>query len=201
MDNLYNRQEDIDLNLPTEVAIIGLGGVGSWVALNFALLGTPQLYLFDFDYIEKHNLNRTPYRLNQVNDNKAKAMAELIYERREDIDIFPFQDKFGSSHIDVVENSIVIDCKDNLEDLPGEIKSPIIGGYDGKSITLHTNPNYDSIWGEGSETYQVTPSYLVPPQFIAAMITGYITSPKLIENSEERTYTANFSEIFNKIME
>ena len=190
MSDIYLRQKDLAITVPSSVTVIGLGGVGAWTALNLALIGVKEIHLIDHDTIEPHNLNRTPFKLSQVNMNKAAAIAEIIYERRDDIDVhvYPkrFEDLTEIELEDIKNTEVVVDCRDSVEPLPKDIqrKIKIIGGYDGFSVTIHINPNYDNIFGDEPVRYTVTPSYLVPPQLIATLIALYITTEYIQTNRE-----------------
>ena len=48
------------------VGIAGLGGLGSNVAMALARAGVGRLILVDFDVVERKNLNRQAYSVNQV---------------------------------------------------------------------------------------------------------------------------------------
>ena len=61
-----------------KVAIVGLGGLGSNVALWLARLGVGQLLLYDFDKVELSNLNRQYYFLEDVGQYKATALLRHI---------------------------------------------------------------------------------------------------------------------------
>lgn len=61
------------------VAVLGLGGWGSWISLNLALQGFGALRLVDGDDVELSNLNRQVlYRESQVGMPKAMAAAETL---------------------------------------------------------------------------------------------------------------------------
>ena len=49
-----------------KVAVVGLGGLGSNVAMWLARLGVGQLLLYDFDKVELSNLNRLFYFFEDV---------------------------------------------------------------------------------------------------------------------------------------
>ena len=61
-----------------KVAIVGLGGLGSNVALWLARLGVGQLLLYDFDKVELSNLNRQYYFLEDVGQYKATALLHHL---------------------------------------------------------------------------------------------------------------------------
>ncbi len=62
------------------VAICGLGGLGSNVAIALARAGVGNLILIDFDKVEISNLNRQQYKICQLGMEKAKALQENLAE-------------------------------------------------------------------------------------------------------------------------
>ncbi len=88
--DVLNRQKDLKLREIESVAIIGVGGVGSWVAGFLALSGVTKIAIIDNDVVEASNLNRTFYTLQDAQDARPKvqAVAEWIMARRE-CDITP----------------------------------------------------------------------------------------------------------------
>ena len=56
------------------VAVCGLGGLGSNIAIALARAGVSHLHLIDFDVVEPTNLNRQQYAATQVGIAKAEAM-------------------------------------------------------------------------------------------------------------------------------
>ena len=62
------------------VAICGLGGLGSNIAIALARAGVGRLILIDFDRVEITNLHRQQYKAVQVGREKTDALAENIRE-------------------------------------------------------------------------------------------------------------------------
>ncbi len=61
------------------VNIVGLGGIGSYIAEEAARIGCSRLNLFDDDRVEPHNLGNQRYSgLNQVGLFKAEVMTEKL---------------------------------------------------------------------------------------------------------------------------
>ncbi|MBQ3342784.1 MAG: sulfur carrier protein ThiS adenylyltransferase ThiF [Kiritimatiellae bacterium] len=60
------------------VAVCGLGGLGSNVAIALARAGVGRLHLIDFDRVEPSNLNRQQYAAAQVGLPKAEALRANI---------------------------------------------------------------------------------------------------------------------------
>ena len=173
---LYDRQSTLKLEIPDSVAIVGVGGVGSWVAFNLALVGVKKLSLYDFDNLELSNLNRTPYKVSQIGETKVSALTELIKERRSDCEVLPFVKKVELKSDFETEYDVLVDTRDK-EPMEGSIMT---GGYDGTNITLHFNPKPGTVWGDAPARYTVTPSYVVPPQLISNLITAYICGRKTL---------------------
>lgn len=66
------------LDLP--VHLIGCGGIGSFTALVLSKMGIHQLFLYDPDGIEEHNLPNQLFRLRDVGRLKVEALREILEE-------------------------------------------------------------------------------------------------------------------------
>lgn len=62
------------------VAICGLGGLGSNIAISLARAGVGRLIMVDFDKVDVTNLHRQQYKMNQVGMPKAQALLENLKE-------------------------------------------------------------------------------------------------------------------------
>ena len=62
------------------VAVCGLGGLGSNIAIALARAGVGKLILCDFDRVDITNLHRQQYKASQIGMYKTKALAENLRE-------------------------------------------------------------------------------------------------------------------------
>ena len=62
------------------VAVCGLGGLGSNIAIALARAGIGKLILVDFDCVDITNLHRQQYKANQIGMNKTDALSENLKE-------------------------------------------------------------------------------------------------------------------------
>src|SRR3954447_8785438 len=63
----------------SRIAVLGVGGLGGWVALNLACCGVGEMLLLDFDRVELSNLNRQVlYSEADIGRFKAEAAAERL---------------------------------------------------------------------------------------------------------------------------
>ncbi|MEG0806274.1 MAG: thiamine biosynthesis protein ThiF [Lachnospiraceae bacterium] len=62
------------------VAICGLGGLGSNIALTLARAGIGRLHLIDFDRVDLSNLHRQQYTIRQISMYKTDALKETLLE-------------------------------------------------------------------------------------------------------------------------
>ena len=62
------------------VAVAGLGGLGSNIAVMLARSGVGELLLVDFDTVDVTNLNRQMYLIPQLGKPKAEALPEILYQ-------------------------------------------------------------------------------------------------------------------------
>ena len=72
--------EQCQLLQEARVAVVGLGGLGSNVAMWLARLGVGHLLLYDFDKVELSNLNRQYYFLEDVGKYKAEALLAKLQQ-------------------------------------------------------------------------------------------------------------------------
>src|SRR5271157_5505238 len=116
MSNIYDR--DYGYEGYDSIAVIGVGGGGSWVALLQALNRVEKIIIIDPDRVEESNLNRTPYRLTDIGKLKVEAMKEMILERRPDCNVITIADTFNQAMeknlMDILSVDIIFDCTDNL---------------------------------------------------------------------------------------
>jgi hypothetical protein len=208
MADLYDRQKELELNIPEKVLIIGVGGIGSWVALNMALIGTKNLYLIDFDKIEQHNLNRTPFRTLDIDEDKTNAVMDLIMERRDETEIRLFNkriEELTNVEMQELKDCLIIDCRDVLDELPEALMNNkrVKLGYDGLSTTIMINPDFSSIWELEPEQrgYEIVPSFLAPCQYLASAITTIVTSIDFnIESINNKIITIDIKDHFLNII-
>lgn len=72
------KQAQLDALHNARVAVVGLGGLGSNIAVALTRLGVSNLYLYDFDRVELSNLNRQYYFLDDVGEYKAAALVKHL---------------------------------------------------------------------------------------------------------------------------
>ena len=128
-DEINLRQQHIVSDYSEKIAIVvGLGGIGSWIAVDLALIGIGTLILFDDDKIESSNLNRTLFKLSQVGEFKTKSVKQLINERRKNILVITNEELFQAEQLKKYNGiDYFFDCSDTtrLKDSLAEVKSKI----------------------------------------------------------------------------
>ena len=61
-----------------KVAVAGLGGLGSNIAVSLARIGVGHLHLLDFDEVDLTNLNRQYYFTRHIGMKKTEALKEIL---------------------------------------------------------------------------------------------------------------------------
>ena len=100
-----------------EVCILGLGGLGSNVAVLLARAGIGSLKLVDFDTVEASNLNRQQYRISHIGLKKTEVIKTIIKEINPFVEIDTLDIKVDRENIlSVVEDiEIVVEAFDRAE--------------------------------------------------------------------------------------
>ena len=100
------------------VCIIGIGGVGSWVAESLARSNLGQLTLIDLDHIAESNINRQIHALTStLGQSKIAAMAERIDTINPNCILHLIDDHLSVENIPQLINqkfSYVVDCIDQF---------------------------------------------------------------------------------------
>jgi len=209
--DLNNRQEKISFSDSIFYAIvIGVGGIGSWVALDLALSGQVRnIVLIDPDNVEESNLNRTPFRISDIGLLKVEALRYIILERR-CIDVFIYEQKSSKELADTIYNNIlkvdpafnnrslmyertvICDCRDNVYSDFYHLNSKYYKlGYDGMSITIDGNPKNTPVWGH-QNGYNVIPSFVCPSQLVANLMVSDILIDQS-KNVDDQNYNCDES--------
>ena len=100
-----------------KVCILGLGGLGSNVAVLLARSGIGYLKLVDFDIVEASNLNRQQYRISHINMKKVEALKSIIKEINPfvEVDILDIKVSKENIHSIVGDIEIVVEAFDRAE--------------------------------------------------------------------------------------
>lgn len=99
----------------SKVAIAGLGGLGSNIAVSLARTGVGHLHLIDFDIVEPSNLNRQQYKIKHLGLYKTEALKKEIEEINPFIEVNIDTVKITEENIKALfkEDDIVCEAFDN----------------------------------------------------------------------------------------
>ena len=100
-----------------KVCILGLGGLGSNVAVLLARSGIGYLKLVDFDIVEASNLNRQQYRISHIGMKKTEAIKTIIKEINPFVEIDTLDIKVDRENIYSIvgDIEIVVEAFDRAE--------------------------------------------------------------------------------------
>ena len=93
------------------VAICGLGGLGSNIAVMLARIGIGKMLLIDFDIVEPSNLNRQSYFIENLGQFKTKALKDQLSKINPFIDINTINTKIDLNNIDTLFKDCDIVCE------------------------------------------------------------------------------------------
>ena len=117
-NTLLLGEEGIDILRQLRFMVVGLGGLGSFVAQELVRLGAKNLLLVDNDRVDRSNLNRQIlYDLSDVGKSKAMVAAQKLKKVAPDAKIEAFDTRLTKANgaYLVSRCDIVLDCSDNFE--------------------------------------------------------------------------------------
>ena len=130
----YEGQDKI---VNSHALVVGVGGLGSPVALYLAASGVGTMTICDFDVVDLTNLQRQIIHTTQnVGLNKAASALQAIREINPDVMVKTIQKKSTEEEFSVLveQADVVIDCSDNfatrytLNRLCVKFKKPLVSG-------------------------------------------------------------------------
>ncbi len=93
------------------VAICGLGGLGSNIAIYLARAGIGKLIVIDFDRVDISNLHRQQYKVNQIGMYKTEALKDNLSEISPYTDIIVHTEKLTEENMGALLTSADIICE------------------------------------------------------------------------------------------
>ncbi len=173
----------------TRVLLVGLGGLGGFVASSLARLGVRSLVLVDYDRFSSSNLNRQLYSsVDTLGKSKVDVLVGELKKINPDIEITAFLDSVYNLDASVYEKvGLIIDAVDEiktklfLENVSEKHRKPLlhgaVGGWYGQvgislpgSLLLH---DFYGSFSEGLEKTMGAPTF-IPPIIANLMIAELI---------------------------
>lgn len=175
----YSRQillPEIDYNGQLKLSqshalIIGLGGLGSPVAMYLASAGVGQLTLVDFDEVDESNLQRQViHNESRVGLNKAESAAQSLRQLNHTTQLNVITHQLDADELaqQIDQADIVLDCSDNfdtrfvLNQACFKAQKPLVSGaairWEGQLTTYDfrnsQSPCYECLYKRGTNTDQ-----------------------------------------------
>lgn len=160
------------------VAVAGLGGLGSNVAVSLARMGVGHLHLIDFDRVDITNLNRQQYFIHQIGMYKTDALKETLQSinpyiamrtdcikiQEENVRGLFAADEYICEAFDIPEYKAML-VNSVMENLPGKylVAASGMAGYgDSNKICTRKITDYFYLCGDQSDPGGETPELMAP---------------------------------------
>lgn len=111
-------EEELSIVENTRVLLVGVGGLGGFIASSLVRLGVKKLTIIDFDDFEESNLNRQIFSTTlTLNKSKVDITKKKLLEINPNIEIIAIHAKYDKSVNDTIYHDIdiVFDGVDNIE--------------------------------------------------------------------------------------
>ncbi len=201
----YSRQimlPEIDIEgqqtlLASRALIIGLGGLGSPVALYLAAAGVGNLILVDDDQVDLSNLQRQIiHRMSGIGQPKTSSAAAALQQLNPDCQLQLINQRLDEKALSeqVARADIVLDCSDNFATRFAINRAcvaqhtPLVSGaairWEGQVAVYHGRPCYRCLYGESGE-----PEDTCSSNGVLAPVVGIIGSIQAVEAIKVLTHT------------
>lgn len=154
-----------------EVGIMGLGGLGSVVAIALARMGVGSLRLADHDVVEPTNLNRQQYFVDQIGQKKTAALRDTLQRVNPHVSVTVIDRRLTENDIGLLFKDVhaLVECFDDpamkaaglraaVHHLPGVfyVCASGLAGY-GENNAIRTRRLYPGIYLVGDELSAAAP--------------------------------------------
>jgi len=153
------------------VGIMGLGGLGSLVAIALARMGIGALLLADYDVVEPTNLNRQQYFMDQIGQKKTAALSNILQRVNPHVSVTVIDRRLTEDDIGVLFRDVhaLVECFDDpamkaaslraaLHHLPGVfyVGASGLAGYC-ENNAIRTRRLYPGVYLVGDEVSGAAP--------------------------------------------
>lgn len=185
-----------------EIHIIGVGAVGSYIALTLAKLGISELFIWDFDIVEEHNITNQVYNYNDLGKPKTEALKEHLLANSPTINVH-CKGKYTNQNLkgivfltvdkiklrknileDLIYNpyiSLVIDGRIGLE--KGQVITTVWGNTEKMknhiALSDFNESEVDAPVSACGTTLSVSPSVLLTAQYAVAQLINFINEKEI----------------------
>jgi len=179
--------------IDARVLIVGLGGLGSPVAMYLAASGIGQLFLNDYDRVDSSNLQRQIiHNISSIGNDKTSSARERLQLLNLDCHVTELSYKLDEHELTqyIQQVDVVVDCSDNfttrflLNRLCIKNKTPLVSGaairFEGQVTVFHYRNESDACYaclypGSGDDDQSCTANGVLSP------LVGVIGSLQAIE--------------------
>lgn len=112
-------KENIEKIAKKHITIVGVGGVGGYVAIMLVRAGIEHLKLIDFDNVSSSNLNRQVVaEVGTIGKAKVDVLKDMLLKINENADIEIINDKICEENVSnyIGKTDIVVDAIDSVKD-------------------------------------------------------------------------------------
>ena len=153
------------------VGVMGLGGLGSAVAVALARMGIGRLFIADFDLVEPTNLNRQQYFVDQVGFKKTEALKGNLARINPYVQVEIIDERLTEDSVPLLFGGVnaLVECFDDpvmkaaslravLQHLPGifYVCASGMAGYGNNNI-IKTRKLYPGVFMVGDEESAAAP--------------------------------------------
>ena len=166
------------------VAVCGLGGLGSNIAIALARAGVGKLILIDFDRVDIANLNRQQYKATQIGTYKTEALCENLREIAPYVELTTATERITEDNAVALlkEADIICEAFDNaeckamltntvLDKLPGTFlvaASGLAGMGSANAIQTRRVSSHFYLCGDGTSDVATAGSLVAPRVMLCA---------------------------------
>jgi len=128
MSSIYERtkliigEDGLERLRSSKVAVVGIGGVGSFAAEALARAGIGHIVIVDFDLVEKSNINRQIHALHStLGMPKVEVMKARILDINPDIKVTAIKDYYCAQNADDILSDHIDYCVDAIDSIKSKI--------------------------------------------------------------------------------